>query len=137
MKKISISCMLLLATTTLFSQVELKDAAQAKLSASDVAVKIADRILASTTYEFKNTKTGETYKSVKNLPLDMNVKVACKYNNWHYTNGVTHIALMELANKTGNKKYDGYVLRNMNFVFNEGNLDFFKKQYDKSMKEEG
>ena len=98
--------MLLVAATTLFSQVDVRSAAQAKLSASELAVKIADRILASTTYEFKNTQTGETYKSVKNLPLDMNVKVACKYNNWHYTNGVTHIALMELANKTGDKKYD-------------------------------
>lgn len=137
MKKTLISCMLLLATTPIFSQVDVKNAAQAKLSASDVAVKIAERILNSTTYEFKNTKTGETYTSVKNLPLDMNVKVDCKYNNWHYTNGVTHIALMELANKTGEKKYDDYVLRNMNFVFNEGNLDFFKKQYDKAMKDEG
>lgn len=25
----------------------------------------------------------------------------------------------------------------MNFVFNEGNLDFFKKQYDQAMKDEG
>ena len=133
MKKIFISCMLLLASATLFSQVEVKNAAQAKLSASELAVKIADRILGSTTYEFKNTKTGETYTTVKNLPLDMNVRVACKYNNWHYTNGVTHIALMELADKTGDKKYDDYVLRNMNFVFNEGNLDFFRKQYDKAM----
>lgn len=129
--------MLLLAAATLSAQVELKTAAQANLSAAKVATKIADRILGTTTYEFENTKTGEIYKSVKNLPLDMNVRVACKYNNWHYTNGVTHIALMELANKTGEKKYDDYVLKNMNFVFNEGNLDFFKKQYDQSMKEEG
>lgn len=137
MKKIFISCMLLLATTALTAQVNMKTAAEAKLTASDVAGKIADRILASTTYDFRNKKTGETYTSVKNLPLDMNVRVACKYNNWHYTNGVTHIALMELANKTGNRKYDDYVLKNMNFVFNEGNLDFFKKQYDKAMKDEG
>lgn len=137
MKKIVSFCMLLLAAATLSAQVELKTAAQANLSAAKVATKIADRILGTTTYEFENTKTGEIYKSVKNLPLDMNVRVACKYNNWHYTNGVTHIALMELANKTGEKKYDDYVLKNMNFVFNEGNLDFFKKQYDQSMKEEG
>ena len=45
----------------------------------------------------------------------MNVKVACKYNNWHYTNGVTHIALMELADKTGAKKYDDYVLKKYEF----------------------
>ena len=137
MKKTIISCVLFLTAVTAFSQTPMKTAAEAKLSASDLAVKIADRILATTTYEFKNTKTGKTYKSVKNLPLDMNVKVACKYNNWHYTNGVTHIALMELADKTGAKKYDDYVLKNMNFVFNEGNLDFFKKQYDQAMKNEG
>ena len=34
----------------------------------------------------------------------MDVKVACKYNNWHYTNGVTNIALMELVDKLGDKK---------------------------------
>ena len=31
---------------------------------------------------------------------------------------------MELADKTGAKKYDDYVLKNMNFVFNEGTLKF-------------
>lgn len=82
MKKTIISCVLFLTAVTAFSQTPMKTAAEAKLSASDLAVKIADRILATTTYEFKNTKTGKTYKSVKNLPLDMNVKVACKYNNW-------------------------------------------------------
>ncbi len=32
---------------------------------------------------------------------------------------------------------DDYVLKNMNFVFNEGNLDFFKKQYEQAMKNGG
>ena len=98
MKRIFISCALFLCTISL--------SAQTKMSAKEAAVKIADRILDSTTYEFKNTKTGEVYKSVKKLPLSMDVKVACKYNNWHYTNGVTNIALMELADKVGDQKYD-------------------------------
>ena len=96
MKRIFISCALFLCTISL--------SAQTKMSAKEAAVKIADRILDSTTYEFKNTKTGEVYKSVKRLPLSMDVKVACKYNNWHYTNGVTNIALMELADKVGDQK---------------------------------
>jgi len=111
--------------------------AQTKMNAREAAVKIADRIVASTTYEFKNTKTGETYTNLKKVPFSMDVKVNCKYNNWHYTNGVTNIALMELGDKLGDKKYEQYVLHNMNFVFNEGNLEFFKKQYDKAMKEGG
>ena len=107
MKRIFFSLALLLAVATL--------TAQTKMTAREAAVKIADRILASTTYEFKNTKTGEIYKSVKKLPLDMDVKVACKYNNWHYTNGVTNMALMELGDKLGDKKYEKYVLKNMIF----------------------
>ncbi|HJD76537.1 glycoside hydrolase family 88/105 protein [Bacteroides reticulotermitis] len=111
--------------------------AQTKMSAEDAAVKIADRILSHTTYDFKDTKTGKIYPSVKNIPFSMDVKVNCKYNNWHYTNGVTHIALMELADKLGNKKYESYVQKNMDFVFNEGNLDFFRKQYDEAFKKGG
>lgn len=129
MKRTLISCAVMLAAAAAFGQT--------KMTAGEAAVKIADRILNSTTYDFKNTKTGEIYKSVKNLPLSMDVKVNCKYNNWHYTNGVTNIALMELADKTGDKKYEKYVLRNMNFVFNDGNLDFFRKQYDRMMKDKG
>ena len=116
---------------------EEKTALEAKLEAKEVALMIADRILTTTTYDFKNNRTGETFPSVKDMPLDMEVKVNCKYNNWHYTNGVTHLALMELADKTGDKKYDEYVRKNMDFVFNEGNLDFFRQQYDQAMKEEG
>ncbi len=128
-KKAYLLSALLLATASL--------TAQTKMSAREAAVKIADRIVASTTYEFKNTKTGETYTNLKEVPFSMDVKVNCKYNNWHYTNGVTNIALMELGDKLGDKKYEQYVLRNMNFVFNEGNLEFFKKQYDKAMKDGG
>ena len=56
MKRTFFSLALLLAVATL--------TAQTKMTAREAAVKIADRILASTTYEFKNTKTGEIYKSI-------------------------------------------------------------------------
>ena len=77
MKKTIISCVLFLTAVTAFSQTPMKTAAEAKLSASDLAVKIADRILATTTYEFKNTKTGKTYKSVKNLRPVMEMGTHC------------------------------------------------------------
>lgn len=111
--------------------------AQTKMSAGETAVKIADRILHSTTYDFVNKKTGETFTSLKKVPFSMDVKVNSKYNQWHYTNGVTHLALMELADKTGDKKYEKYVLKNMDFVFNEGNLEFFKKQFDQAFQAGG
>lgn len=129
MKRILLSSALSLIVSVTF--------AQTKMTAAEAAVKIADRILTTTTYDFRNTQTNETYKSVRNLPLSKDIKVGSKYNEWHYTNGVTHIALMELADKTGDKKYDKYVLKNMNFIFNDGNLDFFRRQYDQAMADEG
>lgn len=100
-------------------------------------IAMADRIVASTTYQFKNTETGETYPTVKKRKYTEPIKVGCKYNDWHYTNGVLHIAMLELADKLGDKKYEEYVRKNMDFVFNEGNLEFFKKKFDKALEESG
>ena len=61
MKRIFFSLALLLAVTAL--------TAQTNMTAREAAVKIADRILASTTYEFKNTKTGELISPSRNYLL--------------------------------------------------------------------
>ncbi|MDD5184651.1 MAG: glycoside hydrolase family 88 protein [Paludibacter sp.] len=110
---------------------------QNKMSAEETAKKIANRIVTSTSYLFENNKTGETYTTVKDLALSPNVVVQSKYNQWHYTNGVTNIALMELGDKLKDKKYENYVLKNMNFVFNDGNLSYFKKLYDQALQKDG
>ncbi|MCD8292035.1 MAG: glycoside hydrolase family 88 protein [Prevotella sp.] len=115
-----------------FLFVAMSISAQTSMTAQEAAIKIADRILASTTYDFKDKKTGEIYTSLKDAPFTMDMVVNSIYTDWHYTNGVTNIALMELSDKTGDKKYDEYVLKNMNFVFNEGNLEYFKRQFDES-----
>jgi len=111
--------------------------AQSKMTAEETAIKIAGRIVNSTSYLFVNKKTGETFHSVKNLPLTFDMQVQSKYNQWHYTNGVTNIALMELGDKLKDKKYESYVLKNMNFVFNDGNLEYYRKLYDKAFAEGG
>ena len=121
----------------LFASSALMAAPAKKLSAKDAALAMADRIVASTTYQFKNTETGETYTTVKKQNPAAPIKVGCKYNDWHYTNGVLHIAMLELADKLGDKRYEEYVLKNMNFVFNEGNLEFFRKKFDKALSEKG
>lgn len=122
---------------SIFPLLHLSLSAQTNMSPKEVAMKIADRILNTTTYDFKNVKTGEEYNSVKGIPVNQDVKVVSKYTQWHYTNGVTNMALMELGNKLGDLKYEKYVLKNMNFVFNEGNLEFFRKQYDQAFKDGG
>ncbi|WP_243348161.1 glycoside hydrolase family 105 protein [Parabacteroides sp. FAFU027] len=100
------------------------------------AVSIADRIIRSTPYEFINTKTKETYTTVKGLPLSPDVKVKSEYNDWHYTNGIMYLGMMELGQKLNEPKYRNYVQKNMDFVFNEGNLDYFKQLYDQAIKQD-
>lgn len=111
--------------------------AQTNEKAKETAVKIADRILTSTTYDFVDKKTGETYTSLKGVDLRKDIKVKSKYLDWHYTNGVTNIALMELGDKLGDAKYENYVLKNMNFVFDEVNQNYFRRLYDQTLKQEG
>ena len=57
----------LLCSTSLIAQTNEK--------ARETAVMIADRILKSTTYDFVDKKSGKTYISLKNVPLNKNVKV--------------------------------------------------------------
>ncbi|MDD4968480.1 MAG: glycoside hydrolase family 88 protein [Paludibacter sp.] len=111
--------------------------AQNNMTARETAIKIANRILNSTSYLFENKKTGETYTCVKDLPLSKDIKVQSKYNQWHYSNGVTDIALLELSDKLNDKKYEKYVLKNMNFVFNDGNYEYYHNLYDKTLAEGG
>lgn len=110
---------------------------QAQNNAEGVARKIADRIIRTTTYNFEDIRTGKIYQNVKGLPLKKEIQVKSIYNQWHYTNGVTHLALMELANQTGDLKYEKYVLKNMDFVFNPDHLEYYRQLYDKTFKEEG
>ena len=119
----------LLCSTSLIAQTNEK--------ARETAVMIADRILKSTTYDFVDKKSGKTYTSLKNVPLNKNVKVQSKYLDWHYTNGVTNIALMELGDKLGTSKYENYVLKNMNFIFDDANQDYFHRLYNQTLEQEG
>lgn len=115
----------------------LPASAQTNEKAREMATKIADRILSSTTYEFVDAQTGKTYISLKNVALNKAVKVKSKYLDWHYTNGVTNIALMELGNKLNKPEYENFVLKNMKFIFDEENQSYFRRLYDRTLKEEG
>ncbi|MDR2131323.1 MAG: glycoside hydrolase family 88 protein [Odoribacteraceae bacterium] len=105
---------------------------QPKRSPRSTAVQIADRILSATTYRFINKESGETFSSTKGIAAATPLRVENQYNDWHYTNGVLALAMLELADKTGDKRYEEFVLKNMNFVFNEGNLDFFREQFERA-----
>ena len=96
--------------------------------------KVADRILSQTTYRFVDSETGKTYPSTKGLPLKISVRAESRYNDWHYTNGVLHFGMNELGTLLDKKEYNRFVDRNFDFVFNQGNLVYFKKLYDEERK---
>lgn len=110
---------------------------QATLASAALATSVANRLMAETLYTFKNRQTGEVYTHLKNIPVTDDIRVVSQYNDWHYTNGVLNIALLELADLTGNNTYEEYVFKNMDFVFDPDNLGFFEKQYREVFKKEG
>lgn len=120
-----------------FSCVAFTLTAQNKLSPQKMAVQIADRILTSTEYTFTDTQTGRKITDLSKEKSKISIKASSKYLDWHYTNGVTNIALMELSQKTGDKKYLEYVSKNMEFVFNPVNYNYFKNLFEETYKKGG
>lgn len=110
---------------------------QAQGTPEQIARKIADRILSSNNHNFVHRRTGEVFTSLAGLPLDKDILVQSKYMQWHYTNGVTNIALLELAEKTKDPKYEQFVIDKMNFVFKPENYNYYKRLYEKTFAEGG
>ncbi|NDW12978.1 glycosyl hydrolase family 88 [Bacteroides sp. 214] len=111
--------------------------AQATLKPQELATTIANRIISETPYTFTDKVTKETFTSLKGVKMSRDMKVSNEYNEWHYTNGVLHMAMLELADRTGDKKYEDYVSKNMEFVFDKDNYAYFEKQYNEAFKEGG
>lgn len=128
-RSLLITMFLVAGTGNLFSQ--------ATEAPEKLATTIANRLISETPYTFVNKATNETYTSLKGVPLTRDMQVSNKYNDWHYTNGVLHIALLELADRMGDKKYEDYVWKNMNFVFDKDNLGYFERQFNEAFQEGG
>ncbi len=90
--------------------------------------KVADKILADTSFKLINTKTGETYDDSTNIPVSADIKPESGYNDWKYWNGVMNIALIQLGKLLNEQKYIDYAIKNYDFGFKH--LPYFKKQFD-------
>ena len=95
---------------------------------------VADRVIANTSFQFVNSKTGAKYASTKGLDTSSNVKAESRYNKWAYVNGVLNVGMIQLANVLNEKKYSDYSQKNFDFIFS--NIDYFKKMYDAKGKPE-
>lgn len=64
---------------------------------------VADNLIKATSYKFVNKETSEIYESTKNIKYSPAVSVQSPENEWYYMNGVVNIAMMQLADYTGEK----------------------------------
>src|SRR5687768_13626242 len=67
---------------------------------------VAGRILKATTYRFVNVKSKETYESLRGVALNPDVQVESPYNDWHYTNGVLYLGMLETSAKLKDPQYE-------------------------------
>lgn len=88
---------------------------------------LADNVLAQTSRELINFKTGEIYEESDGLPIDGSIKVKSKRTDWHYENGVLNIAMLRVGDYLEEEKYVNYVIDNYKFL--NKHFDYFRKQY--------
>ena len=107
---------------------------QAPAMPEEVARKVADYIIANTSFQFVDSKTGEKFQSTKGLKPTADVKAESKFNKWFYPNGVLAIALVQMGQVLNDKKYAEYARKNYEFIFD--NMDYFDTLYKAGTKAE-
>lgn len=121
MRKISCALLLFIISFNIIAQMPKKDPEEAVRF-------LADKILATTSFELMNFNTGETFNDSENLPIIPEIRVKSKLADWHYENGVMNLAMLYLGEYFGEKKYTNYTLNNYEFIYRC--LPYFKKQYE-------
>jgi rhamnogalacturonyl hydrolase YesR len=94
----------------------------------EVLRRVADKVIASSTFKFVNPQNQQKYDSTTGIPSGTIVRAESAYNKWNYPNGVLNIGLMQLANVLNDKKYSDYSQRNAAMIFD--NLPFFEVLYN-------
>jgi unsaturated rhamnogalacturonyl hydrolase len=102
----------------------------AQTSASDEVVlrSIADNVVNQTSYQFIGVYNGQLYSSAKEIPDTVTVKPASDRAAWHYTNGVTNIAMFNLGKFLNDPKYTNNASAFLAFSFD--NVSYFEKRYN-------
>ena len=93
-----------------------------------VVKRVADYIIEHGELSFTDVNTGKIYKSTKDIPEGAKVKFTTPFGEWHYTDGVLNMALVDLSNFLGDKKYTDYAAAQI--AFGMDNYKYFQKRYD-------
>jgi unsaturated rhamnogalacturonyl hydrolase len=120
--------LILLTATTVLGR------AQTSSKPEDVIRRVADNVIASTSYQFINTKTGAKYPSTQGLESTSDLKAESRYNKWFYPMGVLAVSMVQLSNVVADPKYAEYAAHNYDFIFS--NSPYFEKLYKANLKTE-
>ena len=93
-----------------------------------VVKRVADYILEHGELSFTDVNTGKIYKSTKDIPEGAKVKFTTPFVEWHYTDGVLNMSLIDLSNFLGDKKYTDYAAAQI--AFGMDNYKYFQKRYN-------
>lgn len=92
-----------------------------------VVRRVADYIIDHGELSFKDVNNGKIYKSTKDIPENAEVTFSNPFGEWHYTNGVLNMALINLSNFLDEKKYTEFAAAHI--AFGMDNYKFFQKRY--------
>ncbi len=108
--------------------------AQTSKDPEAVIRRVADNVIANTSYQFINTKTKAKYSSTKGLEPTTDLRAESEYNKWYYPMGVLAIGMVQLSSTLNDPKYAEYAAHNYDFVFS--NLGYFEKLYKENKRPE-
>lgn len=88
---------------------------------------VADNILKEPVTQFVGVKTGKTYSSTKEIPKGEDVRFKSPLSEWHYSNGVLDMSMINLGEYLNDPRYINYAKNHVAFGF--ANYEFFKNTF--------
>ena len=91
--------------------------------------RIADNVLESYRVEYIDRKTKEVYHSAESVRSGADVRIGCKFMDWHYSTGILNSAMLHLSEYTGDDSYAEYAKKQVDYCletypcFSEGPAD--------------
>lgn len=119
MKKIVAICFVLVLVPTIHGQDHHKDKV--------VIRSVADFILEHAEFTFQDVATQKIYQTTKDIPQKAEVNFTSPFGEWHYTNGVLNMAMINLSVFFNNNKYTKFAIQHVAFGFE--NYKFFQNRF--------
>lgn len=118
MKRLTGALVGVLMTTSLFAQQRTDE---------ECLRAVADNILQQPVTQFVGVNTKATYNSTKEIPQGEDVKFKSPLSEWHYSNGVLDMSMINLGKFLGEEKYIDYAKNHVAYGF--ANYPYFKSTF--------